>query len=367
MVPDRSLLFIHAFVIFSFMSTEAPVGVGIIGASGDHYVASHRKELARTPFCEIKAVADINPAGLIYDAYRDAYKTSKEEGWREVIARDDVHLVFGMMPDDSHTTLLEAIVTAGKHPFVEKPLATTSGELAKLKDSLVRARESGILVFSCHPRGEDPPVQRIKEYIGDRNMIREHFGFAPEGPVTEYHSYCAYPAPDPTKEGHHLSFMIDKLSHGVNELTQLFGMSGLTEVEVVKDGPVEYMVQGQREDGILFSVGGHRKFPRGQGYGYGEYATVGFADGQELKVNMLTGKMVLRQSGGKEYPREDPEYKTNYDLRHQRTNDRVIDAVRGVTAPSATPEQLFMNTLVPIRLFESGSNRKIDIPLPRLA
>jgi predicted dehydrogenase len=64
--------------------------------------------------------------------------------WREVIARDDIHIVDICAPGWLHAEIAIAALEAGKHVLVEKPLANTLSESEKMVDAARAARERGV-------------------------------------------------------------------------------------------------------------------------------------------------------------------------------------------------------------------------------
>ncbi|MGY3567213.1 Gfo/Idh/MocA family protein [Sinomonas sp. RB5] len=64
--------------------------------------------------------------------------------WREVIARDDVHIVDICAPGWLHAEIAVAALEAGKHVLVEKPLANTLAEAERMAEAAAAARRRGI-------------------------------------------------------------------------------------------------------------------------------------------------------------------------------------------------------------------------------
>ena len=83
-----------------------------------------------------------------------------EEGWEEIAADERVQLVSVATPDFAHTEPALALLGAGKHLLLEKPMATTSAECRRV---LAAARTSGVrLMVNFHNRWH-PPLARAKE------------------------------------------------------------------------------------------------------------------------------------------------------------------------------------------------------------
>ncbi len=59
------------------------------------------------------------------DAFAEKFGCSKDESYEDVLARDDVEAVIITAPNNRHAALAIAAAVAGKHVFVDKPIATT--------------------------------------------------------------------------------------------------------------------------------------------------------------------------------------------------------------------------------------------------
>ncbi|MGW0320726.1 Gfo/Idh/MocA family protein [Streptomyces flavidovirens] len=66
-----------------------------------------------------------------------------ETDWRDLIARDDVHIVDICTPGDSHAEIAVAALDAGKHVLCEKPLANSVAEAEAMTAAAERARARG--------------------------------------------------------------------------------------------------------------------------------------------------------------------------------------------------------------------------------
>ena len=64
--------------------------------------------------------------------------------WREIIHRDDVHIVDVCLPGHLHAEVAIAALEAGKHVLVEKPLANSLEEAEKMVRAATSAAERGI-------------------------------------------------------------------------------------------------------------------------------------------------------------------------------------------------------------------------------
>jgi predicted dehydrogenase len=87
--------------------------------------------------------------GRTESATRDAAERMGWAGWttdwRDVLQRDDVHVVDICTPGDSHAEIALAALAAGKHVLCEKPLANSVAEAEEMTDAAEAARARGVL------------------------------------------------------------------------------------------------------------------------------------------------------------------------------------------------------------------------------
>lgn len=82
----------------------------------------------------------------------------------QVMADDDIDAVWITTPNDSHLDLTTAAIHAGKHVFVEKPLARTMAECAAIVEL---ARRGDRLVMSGYKMRFFPMVELAREAVPD--------------------------------------------------------------------------------------------------------------------------------------------------------------------------------------------------------
>lgn len=95
------------------------LGAGVIGL---RMGASHVVAYARHPNVEVRAVCDLDPeiASKVAQAHGIQVWTTDD---REIIHRDDLHLISVCSPDPVHREHTVAALNAGKHVLCEKPMA----------------------------------------------------------------------------------------------------------------------------------------------------------------------------------------------------------------------------------------------------
>ena len=70
--------------------------------------------------------------------------SSVETDWKDLVKRDDVHLVDICTPGDTHAEIAIAALEAGKHVLCEKPLANTVAEAESMVQAAVAAEQRGV-------------------------------------------------------------------------------------------------------------------------------------------------------------------------------------------------------------------------------
>lgn len=121
------------------------IRIGIIGCGNrglDTHMESIYKHVAETNF-EIVAVCD--PWRLARERANARVKewfgrdATQCVSYRELLALDGIDAVMIASPDHHHTTHLEAAALAGKHIYVEKPLANEMDKLVRAVDAVKQA------------------------------------------------------------------------------------------------------------------------------------------------------------------------------------------------------------------------------------
>jgi predicted dehydrogenase len=87
--------------------------------------------------------------------------------WREVVERDDIHIVDVSTPGDSHAEIAIAAARAGKVVFCEKPLANT---LAEAKAMLAAVKKAGVVHMINHNYRRIPAVMLARQIIASGQL-----------------------------------------------------------------------------------------------------------------------------------------------------------------------------------------------------
>ncbi|MFQ6133053.1 MAG: Gfo/Idh/MocA family protein [Armatimonadota bacterium] len=106
--------------------------------------------------------------------------------FRELIARDDVHIVNVCTPNDLHKPVVLAALAAGKHVYCDKPLALNLSEAREIAAAARRSEVTQQMTF--HMRFI-PAIMRAKELAAEGFLGRiYHFRVA--------YLHCGYSDPD---------------------------------------------------------------------------------------------------------------------------------------------------------------------------
>jgi len=112
---------------------------------------AHLPILARLPGARLVAAADPDPAARA--RAQRITKGAVHERTDDAITRDDVDAVIITAATPSHAALAVAAARAGKHVYIEKPLALDAGEARRVLDAVRQARVVGAVGFNfrAHP------------------------------------------------------------------------------------------------------------------------------------------------------------------------------------------------------------------------
>ena len=141
--------------------------IGVIGCGGRGKLARH----AHKPGEGSRLVAGCDILQKALDEFRENHGADVFlcKDYRELIARDDIDAVFVTTPDFWHEEHALAALNAGKHVYLEKPMAITIEGCDRL---MSLAREKGLKLYVGHNMRHMSFVQKMKELI-DSGRIGE--------------------------------------------------------------------------------------------------------------------------------------------------------------------------------------------------
>lgn len=201
----------------SLFGPNAPSKQLTIGVVGNGLIASHHVGiLTSRDDCRIVATCDVNngKAAKMRDRIERAYGRDKgtpakgvdlHARYEDVVARDDIDIVFVCTPDHWHAAVSAAAMRAGKDVYCEKPLTLTVREGRHLVDT---ARRYGRILQTGTQQRSDRAFRKAAEiirngWIGDIKVIRTRLGHfpaaaaLPEEPVPAGFDYDRWLGPTP--------------------------------------------------------------------------------------------------------------------------------------------------------------------------
>jgi predicted dehydrogenase len=148
------------------MKKEITIGVIGCGYWGPLLIRNFRS----LPDCRLKVVCDLSKERLkhISTLYPDVEGTMQPP---QVLNGSGLDAVVIAAPVKHHYSLAKSALLAGKHTFIEKPMASSSAECEELIDI---AERMGLILMIDHTFLFSSPVQKIAEIVqaGDLGEIR---------------------------------------------------------------------------------------------------------------------------------------------------------------------------------------------------
>ena len=141
--------------------SASPVRLGVIGLG--YWGPNLLRNIAGSTCAELGWICDLQPelVAQFSKRYPVARTTFRYE---EMLADPELEGVIIATPVSTHYELAVAALEAGKHVFVEKPMALSSADAQDLVD---RAKADELVLLPGHTFLYSPPVVKIKELIDD--------------------------------------------------------------------------------------------------------------------------------------------------------------------------------------------------------
>jgi predicted dehydrogenase/protoporphyrinogen oxidase len=151
------------------MSSRDAIRVGVIGLG--YWGPNLARNLAELAEFELAVLCDVRPEALarISRRYPASHCVRSAE---EVFEDESLDAVVIATPVSTHHELARAALDAGKHVFVEKPLAASSAEV---RDLIAVAKDSELVLMPGHTFLYSPPVRAIKELIQNGDLGEIYF------------------------------------------------------------------------------------------------------------------------------------------------------------------------------------------------
>jgi predicted dehydrogenase len=151
---------------------QAPARVALLGC-GD-IAGQYLTELARHPAAvEVTVCADLDAARA--RARADEFGIARIAMPVEALQDDDVDIVVNLTPPAAHAAVSRAILSARKHVYSEKPLATTLADGAALLDE---AERRGLRVGCAPDTFLSAPIQQARRAVEEGLIGRPVAAFA---------------------------------------------------------------------------------------------------------------------------------------------------------------------------------------------
>jgi predicted dehydrogenase len=143
---------------------QPPVRVGVVGLG--YWGPNLARNFAAIPGCQLAWLcdADAHARERLASSFPSARTTGE---LRELL--DDEHLdaIVLATPVPTHAELAIAVADAGKHCFVEKPLATTAADAER---AVAVAERAGTVLMVGHLLEYHPAVTRLKELVDSEEL-----------------------------------------------------------------------------------------------------------------------------------------------------------------------------------------------------
>jgi predicted dehydrogenase len=152
--------------------TQNVVGVAVVGYG--YWGPNLVRNFGNTEGAEVVAVSDTDTAKLLIGRRRYPSIITTTD-FHELLTNDRIDAIAIATPVHTHYDLALAALKAGKHVFVEKPLAQTSEQVKRL---IEEAERRNLILMVDHTFLYTPAVQKIRELItkGDLGDIYYYNG-----------------------------------------------------------------------------------------------------------------------------------------------------------------------------------------------
>jgi predicted dehydrogenase len=144
------------------------LGVLIVGAG--RVSTAHARAVGDTDGAKLVAVADVDKGRA--DAFAEKWDCQAYGDYAEALKRDDVHIVTIALPHHLHERATIDACSAGKHVFIEKPMADTVEECDRM---IAAAEKAGVQLFVAHTQRYFASTIKAKEIIQSGEIGRPIF------------------------------------------------------------------------------------------------------------------------------------------------------------------------------------------------
>ncbi|MDX6477324.1 MAG: hypothetical protein QOH95_2835, partial [Gaiellaceae bacterium] len=148
---------------------DGPVRTAVVGLG--YWGPNIVRNLHEVPGATLELVCDQRPAALATMKKRyPGLQTTQD--FADVLADDEIEAVAIATPVRTHFELAAAALEAGKHVFIEKPLAASSAEARTL---IAAADSASLILMPGHTFLYSPPVNVIRDLIASGELGEIYF------------------------------------------------------------------------------------------------------------------------------------------------------------------------------------------------
>jgi predicted dehydrogenase len=313
---------------------------GIIG-SGTHALQGHAQPASTLEGLELTAICDISKDSM--RQFEAGYGQELQHFTdRKHFLNSRIGAVLIATPDEAHFVDMQAALDAGRHVFVEKPVAVTVADTEKLRGTLEDANQAGLVVSSCHPRRFDPPYMWLKNALP---ALSDELG-----QPLEFQFDFSYVKPR-RQWKHDRGLLLDHANHEIDLAHYYFGRSGF-EASRLTDSYDRYHISGMRDDGIAFNFRGTRRLNEQH---FKEWARVRFEMGEVALAAHSGAVTVANHDTGNTEQVAAPSI--NYAQRGLGIMANFKNAVLGNEPNYLDPEDIYVNTATSVMLSEQPTWR----------
>jgi phthalate 4,5-cis-dihydrodiol dehydrogenase len=144
------------------------LGVLVIGAG--RVSGAHARAVEQTPGARLVAVADVDKSRA--DAFAGKFGGAAYQEYAEALKRDDVHIATVALPHFLHEKVAVDCCSAGKHVFIEKPMADTVEECERM---IAAAGKAGVQLFVAHTQRYFASTIKARELLQGGELGRPVF------------------------------------------------------------------------------------------------------------------------------------------------------------------------------------------------
>ncbi|SPE54471.1 Oxidoreductase domain protein [Verrucomicrobia bacterium] len=149
--------------------TKKTIKVGVVGCG--YWGPNLVRNLRQAPDCQLKVLCDTSEPRLRHmrRLHPDVATTNRFE---ELLCDPELDAIVIATPVRFHYEMAKASLNAGKHTFIEKPMARTEAEAVEL---VALAQHQGLVLMVGHTFLFSPAVRRMKEIIDAGDIGPVHY------------------------------------------------------------------------------------------------------------------------------------------------------------------------------------------------